>query len=192
MNPRLAAVVSAAKKQGFPKQSIENAIARGQGISPSGRPLESLTIEAMLPSSIAAIIECQTDSRLRTLADVRYLVKEAGGTVTPTNHLFDKRGRIIYDNPEGLSEEIIFDKAIEVGAEDIEITEEGKVEIFTEPAQTMAAAKSLSDSLGLKVESTDIVWNPKEDMMVDAKDPDLLSQFMGMHHRHLSHAICEC
>lgn len=62
-NPQLAAVVATAKEQGVPKATIENAIARGQGISPKGAALENLTIEAMIPPSVAIIIECQTDSK---------------------------------------------------------------------------------------------------------------------------------
>ena len=64
-NPRLAGLVVHAKKAGFPKSSIESAIARGQGVSPSGAMLETMTIEAMIPPSIAAVIECQTDSKAR-------------------------------------------------------------------------------------------------------------------------------
>ncbi|KAL9104379.1 MAG: hypothetical protein Q9163_000679 [Psora crenata] len=176
LNPRLAAVISAAKRQGFPKQSIENAIARGQGVSSSGKPLESLTIEALLPPSIAAIIECQTDSRLRTLADIRYMVKEAGGTVTPTNHLFDKRGKVVFTNPGYMSEQDIFDQAIEAGAIDITTADDGKIVVITEPEQTTAIAKRLSVSLRLIVESSEIMWVPKEEMMVEVKDGEQSSQ----------------
>ncbi|KAL9130112.1 MAG: hypothetical protein Q9217_001628 [Psora testacea] len=175
-NPRLAAVVAAAKKQGFPKLSIENAIKRGQGISPSGKALESVTIEAMLLSSIAAIIECQTDSRLRTLADMRYLVKEAGGTVTPTSHLFDKRGKIVFKSLRRMSDQDIFDQAIEAGALDILTTEEEKIEVLTEPGQTTAVANLLSESSGLTVETSDIIWVPKEEMMVEIRDGEHFSQ----------------
>ena len=58
-NARLATLIAGAKKSGFPKSSIENAIARGQGLSPTGAALEMVTVEAML-SSMAVIIECQT------------------------------------------------------------------------------------------------------------------------------------
>lgn len=133
----------------------------------------------MLPSSVAAIIECETDSRLRTMADLRYLIKEAGGSVSPTSHLFEKRGRVVLENPRCLTEEDVFDQAIEAGATDIKLDEEGNIEIFTEPAQTMAAARALSGELGIDVKSSDIVWDPKEDSMVQAEDPDRLSSFLG-------------
>ncbi|TKA71829.1 hypothetical protein B0A49_06172, partial [Cryomyces minteri] len=94
INPRLAHAIATAKKSGFAKASIEAAIARGQGVSASGAKLESLTIEAILPPSVAVVIDCETDNKLRTLADVRLLIKHYEGNVTPTNYLFAKKGRI--------------------------------------------------------------------------------------------------
>lgn len=70
MNPRLALCLVIAKKNAVPKASIEAAIARGQGLSTTGAALESLVLEAILPPSIATIIECQTDNKLRALADL--------------------------------------------------------------------------------------------------------------------------
>ena len=136
----------------------------------------------MLPPSIAAIIECQTDSRLRTLADIRYLIKEAGGTVTPTNHLFDKRGRIVFGNAKQVSDQDIFDRAIEAGVLDITMTDDGKFEVLTEPGQTAAIAKTLSDSLDLAVQSSAIIWVPKDDTMVEIENEEQsgpLNQFLG-------------
>ena len=147
-NPRLATIVAAAKKQGFPKASIENAIARGQGKSPSGAQLDSVTVEAMMPPAVAVIIECLTDSKLRLMSDLKHLVKDFGGSTTPTNHLFDRRGKIILENPRGLTEEDVFDQSIEAGATDIEVGEDGELIVFTEPDQTMAAAKALSSNAG--------------------------------------------
>ena len=177
-NPRLATVVAAAKKQGFPKQSIENAIKRGQGISPTGATLESLTVEAMIPPAVAVIIECQTDAKARLLGDLKLWVKEAGGSTTPISHLFDRRGRIVLENTKGLTEGEVFEKAIEAGATDIELEDDDKIVIHTEPDWTMAAAKELSRTLDLKVLRSDIIWDPKEDMMVDVPEPKKLRDFL--------------
>lgn len=168
MNPRLADIVTKAKRIGFPKASIENAIARGQGVSPSGAALESLTIEAMVPPSVATIIECQTDSKLRTLSDIRLAIKEMGGTVTPTNHMFERKGRITLEKPQEIEETEIFDKAVEAGAIDMEIQEDNTVIVSTESNRTTAVADALVQTTGLKVKSSDIVWVPKIDMMVDS------------------------
>ncbi|KAK3169596.1 hypothetical protein OEA41_008980 [Lepraria neglecta] len=185
MNPRLATAVTAAKKIGFPKASIENAIARGQGVSPNGAALENLTIEAMVPPSVAVIIECQTDSKLRTLADLRLAVKEAGGSVTPTNHLFERKGRIVFEKSEETDEVDIMDQAIEAGAIDVDITSEDGTEevvLLTESTQTTAVAGAMTQSSGLRLKSSEIIWDPKEDMMVDVNSPEALGDFLERIH----------
>ena len=178
-NPRLANIINSAKKQGLSKISIESAIARGQGRSSTGAALESVTIEAMLPPSVAVIMECQTDSKARTLNDIRLLIKECGGTATPTSHMFDRKGKIVLEGRESMSEEEIFDQAIEAGAIDVQMEEDGKVVVFAEYSQTKAVADALAASSGLEVVSSDIIWDPKEDMMVDVASPDILDGFLG-------------
>ena len=177
-NPRLATLIAAAKKQGVPKTTIENAIARGQGTSPKGAALENLTVEAMMPPSVATIIECQTDSKARTLADIRLVVKESRGTVTPTTHFFLRRGKLVFGRAERLSEMEIFNRAIEAEATDVKVEEEGNVVVYTEPNQTMATAQTLSDTLGLKVQSSDLVWDAKEETRVEVEDVEELEAFL--------------
>lgn len=178
-NPHLASTITAAKKQGLPKASIESAIARGQGRSITGAVLESLTIEAMVPPSVAVIVECQTDSKLRTLNELKTAIRYAGGTITPTSHMFDRRGKIVFEASEGISEGEIFDQAVEAGAIDVQTEEDGKLVIYTETSHTTAVADTLATSSGLKSESSDIVWVPKEDMMVDVESPETLENFLG-------------
>jgi len=179
MNPHLADAVTRAKKIGFPKASIESAIARGQGVSPSGIALESLSIEAMIPPSVSVIVECQTDSKARTLTDLRLAVKESKGTVTPTNHMFERKGKIVFENIRNIDEAEIFDRTIEAGAIDVEIEDEGNVVILTDPSQTTAVASSLAQTLGFKIKDSEIIWDPKEDMMVDVDSPENLESFLG-------------
>ncbi|KAI9718906.1 MAG: hypothetical protein M1812_003790 [Candelaria pacifica] len=165
-NPRLAGVITAAKKAGFPKASIEAAISRGQGRSPSGAALESLTIEAILPPSIALIIECETDSKTRTLQDLRLLIKNHGGSPTPTNYLFDKKGRILFQRKDGFGVDEILDEAVENGALDVEIDDEGRILIYTQPSATKTTADALADKMGLQIQYSDIKWVPKDDTVV--------------------------
>ena len=172
-------MITAAKKQGLPKASIESAIARGQGRSPTGAVLESLTMEAMFPPSVAVIVECQTDSKQRTLNDLRLAIKESGGTMTPTSHMFDKKGKIVFAASEGIGEEEMFDQAVEAGAIDVQMEEDGKVVVYTESSQTTAVADALATSSGLKPEHLDIIWDPKESMMVDEVSSERLDSFLG-------------
>lgn len=181
VNPRLAQAIATAKKAGFPKSSIESAIARGQGVSATGAALETLTLEAIMPPSVATVIDCQTDSKARTLAAIRLLIKEHGGTVTPTSYLFEKRGKIVFERAEGLGVYEVLDEAVEAGAMDIEEDEQGRVVVYTEPSQTKAAAEEMAAARGLKVESSDIIWDPNEETMVELdseKDVQKLDDFV--------------
>lgn len=170
MNPRLALAISTAKKSAVPKAAIEAAIARGQGLSPSGAALEAVTVEAILPGSIAAVIECQTDNKLRLLADLRLLIKEAGGSVSPIGYMFEKKGRIILQQKEGCGMEEVLEPALEAGVLDILEDDEGRVVLYTEPAQTKTAAETLTKGTDFEVEESEIIWDPEEDTKVALDD----------------------
>lgn len=122
---------------------------------------------------------------------MRLLVKNAGGMVSPTNHLFERKGRILLENSRGFGEEDIFDQAIEAGATDIEVGDDGTIELLTEPNQTVAAAKSLASTLDVEVRSADIVWSPKEDMKVTADNTQILTDFLGRFIRILKLVIAD-
>ncbi|KAG7008060.1 hypothetical protein G7Y79_00007g021850 [Physcia stellaris] len=177
-NPRLATLIATAKKSGLPKATLEGAIARGAGKSPSGAALESLTIEAMLPSSIAAIIECQTDNKARTLSDIRYLIKEFGGTVTPTNHLFERAGKVVLQGRDDVLEDDVYMCAIEAGCTDIESANDGNFSVYTEPQETAAVAEAIVKSTGLQILSTDIIWAPKEETQVQESASGLTAELV--------------
>ena len=179
LNSRLADIVTKAKKLGFPKASIDNAIARGQGVSPSGATLDTVTIEAMLPSSVAVIVECQTDSKLRTLADIRQILKDNGGIATPTSHLFERKGKVVLEKTSSAGETEVFDRAVEAGAVDVDHDEEGNIVITTEPNETSAVGNALAQSLGNKVRSSEVIWKPKEEVMVNLTSSESLNNFLG-------------
>ncbi|MCJ1363246.1 hypothetical protein MMC16_002353 [Acarospora aff. strigata] len=183
-NPRLAQAIATAKKAGFPKASIEAAVSRGQGLSPSGAALETLTLEAIIPPSVAAVIDCQTDSKARTLQYLRAIVREHGGTMTPTSYLFAKKGRIVFERAEGVGVDEVLDEAVEAGATDVEEDDQGRVVVYTEPSQTKSAADGLVAAKGLKVESSDIIWDPNEDTMVevDSEKEVLVDRFLDAIH----------
>ena len=169
-NPRLTQHLAVAKKAGFAKSSIEAAILKGQGKSSSGAALESLIIEAMLPSQTACVIECLTDNKARTLADVRNVVTKFGGNITSTAFLFDKKGRIVFEQKDGIGVDEILDQAIEAGAIDVSADEEGKLIVDTETADMNTVAQTLAQAMGLTVESAEIIYDPKEDMMVEVDE----------------------
>ncbi|KAL9591669.1 MAG: hypothetical protein Q9179_007492 [Wetmoreana sp. 5 TL-2023] len=159
-----------AKKAGLPKDIIERAIAKGKGVSQSGAALQTVTLEAMLPPTISAIIECQTDNKKRTLEDIRLIVKNLGGTVTPTSHLFERRGHVILDSERPLEEEGVMEAVLEAGALDMELHgDEKTLSIYTKPNQTTSIAHSLVSSLGLILRRSEIIWVAKPESLVEAE-----------------------
>jgi transcriptional/translational regulatory protein YebC/TACO1 len=146
---------------------MEAAVARGQGKSATGAVLENMTFEVIMPPSIAMIIDAETDNKNRTMMEVKMLIKTHGGTVSPINYLFQRKGRITFEKDErNLGVNDVMDDAIEAGAEDIELDENGDLLVWTEPNKTTAAATALQQSLSIKVRSSDIIWDANGDTKV--------------------------
>jgi YebC/PmpR family DNA-binding regulatory protein len=181
LNPRLALALTTAKKNAVPKSTIEAAIARGQGLSATGAALEALLLEAILPPSIATIIECQTDNKLRALADLRVIVKDAGGQVSTVGFMFEKKGRIILQKKEGMGVDEILEPALDAGVLDVLEDDEGRIVLYTEPAQTKTIAEALSKELAMEIEESEIIYDPNEDTKVTLDDEEAaakLSNFL--------------
>ena len=128
-NPRLRAAVDNAKSQSMPKDNIDRAIAKGAG-GEEGTALEEVLYEGYGPGGVAILIECMTDNKNRTVAEVRHALTKHGGnlgTEGSVAYLFDQIGYISINHsndPDGLME-----LAIESGAEDIEINADGSIGI---------------------------------------------------------------
>ena len=177
LNSRLAEIVSKAKKEGFPKPAIEAAIARGQGRSPSGASLESVMVEGVLPGNVACIVECETDSRLRTLSNVRLAMKECGGREGPSAYLFEKRGKVVLERKEGVGVEEVLDAALEVGATDVmEGDDEKGVIVLCEPGDTKSVCETVSSALGLEIVTNEIVWSANEDTKVEVESEEAAAE----------------
>ncbi|KAI9166909.1 putative transcriptional regulatory protein C8D2.12c [Paramyrothecium foliicola] len=168
-NPQLANAISAATKAGIPKALIEGAIARGQGRSVSGAQLEAMTFEVLVPPNIAMIADVETDNKVRTLHDIKYSVKKAGGLVGSTAFYFSRRGRIVLKGKDGsptLSD--LLEEAIEhEGVEDVLELPEGAFLVWTEPSKLMAITEVFSQKFDLEIEDSDIIWAANEDTQVD-------------------------
>jgi transcriptional/translational regulatory protein YebC/TACO1 len=164
------------------KTRIESAVARGQGRSCSGAQLESLTVEAMLPFSVAAVIECQTDQKLRVLHDLRGILHRFGGSITPIAFLFDRKGRVVFERENNsapstrtsMHDDVVLSTAIDAGATDVDVDSSGRLVIDTEPKNLLALTQSLvRASLGLQVLSSDTIYDPKRETMVTLEHAEM-------------------
>lgn len=167
---------------GFPKANMEAAIARGQGRSASGAALEPIMVEVIIPpTQVALIIDGQTDNVNRTMMELRVIVRDHDVVVTPTSYLFQKRGRILFEKDErNLGVDEVLDEAIEAGADDVEVDEEGNLVVWTEPAGATKAAHALLKSKGLKVQSSDIIWDPNEETKVPMDDEEFVRRIIEL------------
>lgn len=139
-------------------------------------------MEILMPPNIALIADIETDNKTRTLHDVKYSVKKAGGVTGSTAFYFSRRGRAVFKKMEGgptLSD--VLDEAIEhEGAEDVEEHSQGGFVVWTEPTALTSIMEAVVNKFELELQESDIIWAPKEDTMVvldsepSAKDLDAL------------------
>ncbi len=132
-NPRLRTAVLKAKSANMPKDNIDRAIKKGTG-DLEGVDYVEITYEAYGPGGVAILIDTLTDNKNRTAADIRNILSKSGGNLGETgcvSYLFHRKGIIAYD-AEQYSEESIFEKALDAGAEDV-TNENGTIEVITQP-----------------------------------------------------------
>jgi len=132
-NTRLRAAIDSAKSQSMPKDTIERAVKRGAG-GGEGENVEEIRYEGYGPGGVAVMVDCMTDNKNRTVAEVRHAFTKFGGnlgTDGSVSYLFSKVGLISY--PSDSDEDILMDAALEAGAEDVISNDDGSIDIITEP-----------------------------------------------------------
>lgn len=134
-NPRLRLAVDKAKVQSMPKDNIDRAIRRGSGEG-GDADYQEIRYEGYGPGGTAVIVDCMTDNRNRTAADVRHAFSKYGGNLGAdgsVGYLFNHVGLLAY--PPGSDEDAIMAAAIEAGAEDVVVDEDESIEVLTDPAE---------------------------------------------------------
>ncbi|MBU0483901.1 MAG: YebC/PmpR family DNA-binding transcriptional regulator [Proteobacteria bacterium] len=132
-NPRLRSAIAAAKAVNMPKDNVDRGIKKGTG-DLEGVNYEEILYEGYGPGGVAVLVECMTDNRNRTVADIRSFFSKSGGNLGESGcvaWMFDKKGSILIDK-EGVDEEKLMELALEVGAEDV-VEEEGAFQVLTNP-----------------------------------------------------------
>lgn len=148
-NPRLRMAVEKAKAESMPKDNIENAIKRGTGTL-EGVNYEEVRYEGYGIGGAAVMVDCLTDNRLRTVADVRHAFSKFGGNLGTDGSVayqFKHCGIILFE--PGTSEDQVMEVALEAGAEDIVTDEDGSIEVITAPSD-FEGVKAALEAAGLK------------------------------------------
>jgi YebC/PmpR family DNA-binding regulatory protein len=132
-NPRLRSAIATAKSENMPKDNIERAIKKGTG-ELEGAVYEEISYEGYGPAGVAVLVDCMTDNKNRTVADIRHAFSKSGGNLGESgcvSWMFDKKGSILVDK-EVMGEEELMDKALEAGAEDV-VEEDNVYQVVTTP-----------------------------------------------------------
>ncbi len=132
-NPRLRLAVDKAKAQSMPKDNIDRAIKRGSG-DIDGSEYQEIRYEGYGPGGTAVMVDCMTDNKNRTVAEVRHAFTKFGGNLGAdgsVSYLFNHVGLLSY--PSGSDEDSIMEAAIECGAEDVVVDDDMSIEVLTDP-----------------------------------------------------------
>lgn len=160
-NSKLRDVIAKCKSNNMPNDTIQRSIKKASG-EDSSIVYEPITYEGYGPGGVAVIVECLTENKNRTAANVRHAFSKNGGNMGTTgcvSFMFDKKGQILFEVPDGMDEEELMMMALDAGAEDIEI-EDGACEIVTDP-DSFSAVYAALEAAGLELESGEITMIPQ-------------------------------
>ena len=165
-NPRLRTVLDKALGANMSKDTIDRAIARGAG-GLEGDNVEELTYEGYAPGGVAVLVEAMTDNRNRTAAEVRHaFTKHNGnlGTDGSVAYIFTKIGQITFE--PGVDEEALMDAALEAGADDVDVHDDGSVDVITGQHDMLKVKDALTEA-GYIAVNADVTMIPSNSVDLD-------------------------
>ncbi|MFM5545344.1 YebC/PmpR family DNA-binding transcriptional regulator [Aeromonas sp. 30P] len=177
-NPRLRAAVTAALTNNMTRDTINRAIQRGAG-GGDGEQLETIVYEGYGPAGSAVMVECLTDNRNRTVAEVRHAFSKCGGNLGTDGsvaYLFSKKGLLTF---VGLDEDALMDAALEAGADDVVTEEDGTIEVYTTPNDFGTVLDGL-EAAGFKAQSAEVTMIPSTEAELDAETAPKLMRLIDM------------
>ena len=168
-NPRLRLAMDKAREENMTKDSVQNAIKRGTG-QLEGVTYEEVRYEGYGPGGAAVLVECLTDNRTRTVAEVRHAFTKNGGNLGSDGsvaYLFKHCGQFVF--APGTSEDRVMEAGLEAGAEDVVRNDDGSIELICAPGD-FVAVKSALEKAGLKPEFAEITMKPSAEAQIAAAD----------------------
>ena len=175
-NVKLRSVVDKARSFNMPSDSIDKAIKKGAG-ELEGFSYEEFLMEAYGPNGTAVIIEGITDNKNRSLGELKLLITQRGGKNVSEGSIkwmFEKKGVICIDTI-GKSKDDLELLAIDAGADDFS-SEENLMYLYTKQEDLEKTKKALEEK-GIKIESSNLEWVPKENVTVDDETRERCEKF---------------
>ncbi len=168
-NPRLRLAMEKAYEQNMPKDNVERAIKRGSG-ELEGADYIELRYEGYGINGAAVMVDCMTDNKTRTVADVRHAFTKFGGNLGTDGSvafMFKHCGQMIF--APGIDEDALMEVALDAGAEDIVTNDDGSVEVITGPHDFMDVKQRL-EAAGFKAEMAEVTMKPANEVVFSGDD----------------------
>jgi YebC/PmpR family DNA-binding regulatory protein len=168
-NSRLRLAVDKALSGNVPKDTIERAIKRASG-DQNADSIEEVRYEGYGPGGVAVMVDCMTDNRNRTVADVRHAFTKFGGnlgTDGSVSYLFTKLGQISY--PSGSDEDRIMEAALEAGADDVVSNDDGSIDVLT-AVEDFPEVRDAMQSMDLEPEQAEVTMRASTSVNLSLDD----------------------
>jgi len=176
-NPRLRLALEKAREANMTKDSVQNAIKRGAG-QLDGVSYEEARYEGYGPGGAAVLVDCLTDNRTRTVAEVRHAFTKNGGNLGSdgsVSYLFHHLGQFVF--APGTSEDRVMEAALDAGAEDVVKNDDGSIELTCAPAD-FHAVKAALDKAGLKAELAEVTMKPTAESVLPRDESARLQRLL--------------
>ena len=179
MNPRLRLAVEKAKAANMPAERIKYNIDKASGTL-EGLSYEEIRYEGYGIGGAAIIVDCMTDNRVRTVAEVRHAFSKYGGNLGQEGSVafqFKHCGQLVF--APGTSEDKVMEVALEAGAEDVITDEEGAIEVLTAPAD-FEAVKAALEAAGLKPDVAEVTMRAENTIELDGEDAQRMQKLLDV------------
>ena len=178
-NPALRTAIDKAKSQSVSKDAIERAVKRGGG-ELDGSDYEEIRYEGYGPAGIAFIVDCLSDNRNRTVAEVRHAFSKSGGNLGQSGsvaYMFNSLGVLLY-SPDH-DEDAIMEAALEAGAEDVVVEEDGSIEVQTAPEDYVSVRQAMTDA-GFEPDESDLTLRATVNTELGLEDAEKVLRLVDM------------
>jgi len=176
-NPRLRLAVDKAKDANMPNDNVQRAISRGTGTL-DGVNYEEIRYEGYDINGAAVIVDCMTDNRTRTVAEVRHAFSKHGGNMGAEGSvafLFKHCGQLLF--APGTNEELLLELALDAGADDVITHADGSLEVTTAPFE-FTKIREILESAGLKPELAEVSMRPETDVDLDTNQSEAMQKLL--------------
>jgi YebC/PmpR family DNA-binding regulatory protein len=168
-NPRLRLAIEKAADANMPKDNVNRAVQRGSG-GLEGVNYEEIRYEGYGIGGAAIIVDCMTDNRVRTVAEVRHAFSKFGGnmgTEGSVSFMFKHVGQFLF--APGVEEDKLMEAALEAGADDVITDDEGGFEVLCDP-NAFAGVKEALEAAGFKADSAEVIMKPDTETVFTGED----------------------